>query len=91
MTPASKKQSKKTMNYGQSQALKVLAAHRLGIGTIYVNDSTEMLMGKDVHPTTFAAVEKEAARINNILAQDVAKIAKANEIVITLLAEYGLE
>lgn len=80
---------KKTMNYGQCQAVKVLAAHRMGLTATCTDDAIALMMGRPVHPMIAAAVEREAARIHNELAQDASTVNTANTHVHALMAEYG--
>lgn len=80
---------KKPMNYGQSQALKVLAAHRMGLTATCTDDAIALMMGRPVHPMIAAAIGREAARIHNELAQDASTVNTANTHVHALMAEYG--
>lgn len=78
------------LNYGQCQALKVLVADKLGMSPSNVADAQKMMRGETLHPMISASVDREAARIHNELASDGAKVAKANQIGQSVLAEYGL-
>lgn len=80
---------KKPMNYGQSQALKVVAAHRMGLNPSCVNNAIAILMGLPVHPMFAASVEREATRIHNELALDESRVREANGHVANVMAEYG--
>ena len=82
-------QKKKPMNYGQCQAIKVLAAHRMNLDPACVADATAMMQGASVHPMAAASVEREACRIHNALALDETSVRAANGHVATLMAEYG--
>ena len=77
------------MNYGQCQAIKVLAAHRMNLDPSYVADATAMMQGASVHPIVSASVSREACRIHNALALDETNVRVANGHVATLMAEYG--
>lgn len=81
--------TEKRMNYGQCQAIKVLAAHRMNLAPACVADATAMMQGASVHPIVFASVSREACRIHNALALDETSVRAANGHVATLMAEYG--
>ena len=87
--PTDNSTTKKTMNYGQCQAVKVLAAHRIGLNPSCVDDAIALMMGRPVHPVIAASVEREAARIHNELAQDGSTVSTATTHVHALMAEYG--
>jgi len=80
----------KPLTYCQSQALKVLAADKMGLNPQHVDDAQKMMRGCDVHPMTFASVEHQATQVHNELASDPEKVEQANHHVKTLLTEYGL-
>ena len=81
--------TEKRMNYGQCQAIKVLAAHRMNLDPACVADATAMMLGIAVHPMAAASVEREACRIHNALALDETSVRAANGHVANLKAEYG--
>jgi len=78
------------LNYGQCQALKVLVAEKMGMCPSNVADAQKMMRGETLHPMISASVDREAARIHNELASDGAKVAKANQIGQSVLAEHVL-
>lgn len=78
------------LNYGQCQALKVLVAEKLGMSPSNVSDAQKMMRGENIHPMISASVDREAARIHTELASDGDKVAKANQLGQSVLAEYGL-
>lgn len=78
------------LNYSQCQALKVLVAEKLGMSPSNVSDAQKMMRGENIHPMISASDDREAARIHNELASDGVRVAKANQLGQSVLAEYGL-
>jgi hypothetical protein len=54
----------KPLTYGDSQALIVLAAHRLGLEPKHVEDAQCLLSGQNIDPMTGAAIFSEACAMN---------------------------
>ena len=78
------------MNYGQAQALKVLAAERLGLDPADTETAHKMLSGKPVHVMHSVRVSAEATRMHNLIRGDAGKVQAANEHVAALQREFGL-
>lgn len=81
----------KSPNYGQWQALKVLAAERLGLVPSDVGTATGLLEGKTPHVMLFASLDKEASRVHNVIRGDAALVEKANGEVLALASQYGFK
>lgn len=81
--------SLKPITYGDSMAIMILAAERMGINPCCVDYATKMLKGEPVHPMHGAAVSNEAVRINNSQRHDASWIAQANAHAEKIKAEYG--
>lgn len=79
----------KPMTYGDSTAIMILAAERMGLNPSCVEDATRILQGLPVHVMHGAAVSAEAVRINNELRHNAAKITEANQHAEAVKIEYG--
>lgn len=78
------------MNYGQSQALKVLAAERMGLKVSDAETAKALLSGSPVHVMLSARLEREACRLHNELRGSEDLVRQANGHVAELQREYGL-
>lgn len=78
------------MNYGQAQALKVLAAARMGLVVCEEDAALTMLKGLPVHAMVGARVEREACRVHEIMRTSQKRVRVANGHVADLQREYGL-
>lgn len=76
---------------GDGDAIMILAAQRMGLEPIHVDDAKRHLEGGAIHPMTAAAIGNEAANVNNRLRHDAALIAKANIYAEHVKAEYGFD
>jgi len=82
------------MQYGQAQAVKVLAGERMGFTVSNVDDAKKVLQcGVDsVHPMVGAQISKAATDVHNQLCTQSADVlAKANKHVADVCAEFGVE
>lgn len=79
----------KRLTYGDSMAVMVLAAERMGLSPALVSDATAVLEGKAVHIVTQKAIETEACRINTALRCNAAMIAEANDHAEAVKADFG--
>jgi hypothetical protein len=80
--------SKKEMTYGDAQALKVLAAERLGLNPSCVDIAKDQLNGKPVHPMLSAQLDKSATDMHNKIAADETLVARANEAFAEIQKQY---
>ncbi len=80
--------SKKEMTYGDAQALKVLAAERLGLNPSCVDIAKDQLNGKPVHPMLSAQLDKAATNAHNQIAADETLVARANEAFAEIQNQY---
>ncbi len=78
------------MNYGQQQAVMVLAGQRLGFTSTYADMATKVLIGDPVHVMHNAAIEREATDIHNRVRKSPEVMAQANKHCVDLIAEYNL-
>ena len=78
------------MNYGQSQAIKVLVGEKMGFPMSSADIARNILEGKPVHVSIGAAIDKEAADLHNKIACDSALVEQANKHVSELLVQYRL-
>lgn len=78
------------MNYGQSQAVMVLAGERMGYPMANAGNARAVLEGKPVHVMFGAAIEKEAAELHNKIRKRVDLVNQANKHCTDLIAEYHL-
>lgn len=69
------------MTYGDAQALKVLAAERLGLDPACVDIAQDTLNGIPVHPMFSARLSSVATDMHNLIAADENLVARANEVV----------
>ena len=81
--------AKRKMTYGDAQAIKVLAAERLGLEVWCVDTARAMLRGDPVHAMRSAAVSAEGHRVHNQLCGDARKVSAANIHSEAIRAEYG--
>lgn len=79
----------KKMTYGDGNAIIILVAEKMGLAPSFVDDAKRQLGGSSVHPITGAAMEKEATSMNNGLRHDATLVAKANDYVQEIKAQYG--
>lgn len=79
------------MNYGQSQAVMVLAGERMGFLTGNTENARAVLEGKPMHPTFGAALEKLATELHEKIHAQVELVNQANKHCEDLIAEYGLD
>lgn len=78
------------MNYGQSQAVMVLAGERMGYPMANADNARAVLEGKPMHVMFGAAIEKEATELHNKLRTQGELVNQANKHCADLIAEYGL-
>ena len=79
------------MNYGQSQAVIVLAGQRMGITIENAENAEKLLKGEAVHAMHGAAISREATAIHNQISVQPAEVmAQANKHCDDLISEYGL-
>lgn len=76
------------MTYGDAQALKVLAAERMGLNPSCIQIAHDQLNGKPVHPMLSAQLSKAADAIHNQLASDENMVAHANEVIKEIMKAY---
>lgn len=76
------------MNYGQQQAIMVLAGERLGFPMATAAHARVTLEGKPVHPMHGAAVEKEATELHNKIRAQADLVTQANKHCADLIAEF---
>ncbi len=67
----------------------ILAAVRMGLDPLNVDDAKRQLEGGAIHPIVGAAMDKDAANVNNRLLHDASLIAKANIHAQHIAKEYG--
>lgn len=77
------------MTYGDAQALKVLAAERMGLNPSCIQIAHDQLNGKPIHPMLSAQLGKAADEIHNQLASDENMVARANEVIKEIMTKYG--
>lgn len=78
----------RSMTYGDGQAIKILAADRMGLSPERLEDAKRLLEGKAIHPIVFAEIEREATRVHNIFAEDPGLLDKANAHGMAIAEEY---
>lgn len=78
------------MNYGQSQAVMVLAGERMGFSMATTDTAKQMLSGASVHPMFAVAVEKEATSLHNQIHSDADAVNRANKCCAEIIAEHHL-
>ena len=79
------------MNYGQTQAVMVLAGKRLGYEMPNAANAEKVLGGESVHVMHQAAIEREAVDIHEIIRGEPPEVmAQANKHCADLIAEYKL-
>jgi len=78
----------KQMTYGDAQALKVLAADRLGLEPACVDFALDQLNGKPVPPMSSARLSKVATDMHNRIAADADLVARANVVVAEIKNTY---
>ena len=76
------------MTYGDTQALKVLAAERLGLEPACVDIAMDTLNGKPVHPTFSALMGGVASDMHNVIAEDENLVARANAVMTEIMGQY---
>lgn len=82
------------MNYGQTQAVKVLVGERMGFPVTNVDDAKKVLQcGVDsVHPMVGAQISKAATDLHNQLSTQTPDVLTlANKHVTDVCAEFNLE
>lgn len=80
--------SKKEMTYGDIQALKVLAAERLGLNPSCIEIAKDQLNGNPVHPMLSAQLSKAATDMHNKIAEDETLVARANDVFTEIQNQY---
>ncbi|TAL65822.1 MAG: DUF262 domain-containing protein [Burkholderiaceae bacterium] len=78
------------MNYGQSQAVMVLAGERLGFQMENATLAKKILGGESVHPMFFAFIENEATAFHNRIRNQPELVEQANQHCVAIAAEYAL-
>ncbi len=78
------------MNYGQSQAIKVLVKEKMGFSTATLEMSKNLLSGTRVHPMNFRSVEEEAVEFHNKLISHPHLQTQANKIGEEIINEFGV-
>lgn len=78
------------MNYGQSQAVMVLAGERLGVTVAHAAMAKVVLEGGPLHVMHSAAISVEATELHNQIRTQPDMVAKANAHCVDLIAEYKL-
>lgn len=78
------------MNYGQSQAVMVLAGERMGFPMAHAAMAKTVLEGRPLHVMHSAAISAEAVELHNQIRTQPDMVAKANALCIELIAEYNL-
>ncbi|VWC82199.1 hypothetical protein BLA39750_01286 [Burkholderia lata] len=78
-----------SMTRGDGNAIMVLVAEHMGLNPALVAEATRHLEGGTVHPMSGAAIEKEAAAMNDRLRVDAKLIAQANAHSDDLKMQYG--
>lgn len=79
----------KRLSYRQAQAAKILTAERMGRSPSCVEYAGEIMKGFTVSPMHMAAVEREATRFHEDVRVDEALMRDANEVLMSVLAEFG--
>lgn len=79
----------KPLTYGDSNAIMVIAAERMGLSPSLVDEAVKLLKGGAIHAMTSAAISKEACRMNDLVRHDPVLIAQANSHVEVLMVEHG--
>lgn len=79
----------RAFQYGHGHAIMILVAEMMGLSPSSVADAKQLLDGKEVHPMTGAAMEREAIRVNDLLRSDPEQIAVANRHAEQLKVQYG--
>lgn len=78
------------MNYGQQQAVMVLAGERMGFSMVNAAIARTVLEGKPVHPMHGVAIEKEATELHNKIRTQAELVNQANKHCADLIGEYHL-
>lgn len=76
------------MTYGDGQAIIILAAEKMGLQPSLVDEAKRQLEGQGIHPMTGAAMEKEAADMNDRLRHDASLIQEANTFAEEIKVQY---
>lgn len=76
------------MTYGDAQALKVLAAERMGLNPSCIQIAHDQLNGKPVHPMLSAQLGKAADAVHNQLSSDENMVARANDVIKEIMKVY---
>ena len=79
----------KPMTYADANAIKILAADRMGFSPLLVDMATRQLQGEQIHPMDGAAMDTEASRIHNALRNNGALLPTANLHAESIKQEYG--
>ena len=66
------------MNYGQGNAVMILAAEKIGLTPPLVDEAKRYLEGCVIHVILANAMEEAAVRVNDQLRSDASLIAQAN-------------
>lgn len=80
---------KRRMKVEDADAIIILAANELGLNPSFVDHSRILLDCKPIAPDMAARMNKEAARINNSIANDPNLMMQANAIFDRIAAEQG--
>jgi len=78
------------VNYGQQQAVMVLAGERLGFSISNTENARTLLEGKPLHPIYGFALEKEASTLLKQVRKKPEMLAQANKHCEDLIAEFRL-
>ncbi|MEJ6002546.1 hypothetical protein [Paucibacter soli] len=81
----------KQMSYGGANAVKILAAERMGITVALSDLAKSLLRGEAVDPSAGVAIEREAVRLHNAIRKDGTRLPVANRHAQDVLMEYGFE
>lgn len=74
---------------GDAYAITILAAEKMGLNPMFVDEAKRLLAGGAIHPMTGAAMSKESVEMNNRLRHDATLIAKANVYAEELKVQHG--
>lgn len=81
-------QSKK-MNYGDGNAIMILAAVQMGLNPPLVDEAKRYLEGGSIHIIIAKGMEDAAVQVNDQLRNDASLIEQANECANRIKSQYG--
>lgn len=74
---------------GHGNAIMILVAEQMGLSPSLVAEAKQTLNGGAVHVMTAAAIEKEAARVNDLVRHSADLLTQANANAEALKVQYG--